>query len=36
MNVIIPYVYIDLDYDVSSNLYGFPEDNSGGIGDILI
>ena len=36
LDVIIPTVYIDLDYDVNSNLYGFPEDNSGGIGDILI
>jgi hypothetical protein len=36
LDVIIPSVNIDLDYDVSSNVFGFPEDNSGGIGDLLI
>jgi anthranilate 1,2-dioxygenase (deaminating, decarboxylating) large subunit len=36
LNVIIPTVHIDLDYSVDSNLFGFPEDNSGGIGDLLI
>ncbi len=36
MNLIIPIVYANLDYAVNSKLFGFPEDNSGGIGDILI
>ncbi len=36
INLIIPLVHIDLDYDVNSKMYGFPEDNNGGIGDILI
>ena len=35
IDVIIPYVSLDLDYGVT-NIFGFPEDNGAGIGDILI
>lgn len=33
LDVIVPYVSIDLDYDINA---GFPEDNGSGFGDILI
>jgi hypothetical protein len=36
LDVIVPYISLDLDYDVSGPLYGFPEDNGSGLGDILI
>jgi len=36
IDVIIPLVYLDLEYDVPPNNFGFPVDNSGGVGDILI
>ncbi len=36
IEVIIPLVYLDLEYGVSPNTFGFPVDNSGGMGDILI
>ena len=35
LDVIIPYASLDLDYGVP-NIFGFPEDNSAGFGDILI
>lgn len=35
IDVLIPFVSLDLDYGVS-NTFGFPEDNGGGLGDILI
>ena len=35
MDMIIPYVSLDLDYGVT-NTFGFPKDNGAGIGDILI
>ncbi len=35
LDVMIPVVSIDMDYGVP-NVFGFPEDNGGGIGDILI
>lgn len=34
IDVIIPLVYLDMEYDVSHP--AFPQDNSGGVGDILI
>ncbi len=35
LDVIIPFLSLDLDYAVD-NTFGFPEDNSGGFGDIVI
>ena len=35
IDVIIPYLSLDLDYDVN-NTFGFPEDNNSGLGDIVI
>ena len=35
IDVIIPLVHLDLDYGLP-NIFGFPEDNNGGVGDILI
>ncbi|MGD9733323.1 MAG: transporter [Desulfamplus sp.] len=34
MNVMIPVVMLDMDYDVENS--AFPQDNGGGVGDILI
>ncbi len=34
MNFIIPIVYLDMDYDLGNKMY--PQDNSGGVGDILV
>lgn len=35
IDIILPIVKLDLDYDVP-NTFGFPEDNNAGIGDLLI
>jgi hypothetical protein len=35
LDIIVPLVSIDMDYGVS-NIYGFPQDNGSGFGDILI
>ena len=35
VDVIIPLVHLNLDYGVS-NIFGFPEDNNAGVGDILV
>jgi len=35
IDIILPVVLLDLDYGVQ-NIFGLPEDNNGGIGDLLI